>query len=368
MAPIRIKHIVSFSSQDPKHPVENLLSESSIQPWLICPQDRSRQLKVELQLERACLIGYIDIGDFLADALGEKWDRIRISCSQPFNKSLFGLSFLRLRSQLDEEDENRTPAADCRQNEDSPEDAPGSQQHSCSIFRKMFIKGPTENDIQSPIKEGKTQQAVSTRCCSTACLSRTARMVLSAAESLKRRFPETSTPSLSPSHSLNKRCISQEEDKKRQSPVSSGAFPDSSLSQPTPQKKESTKPSGRRRLRMTESTGRRRRQPHLQEKLQTQKEKRDNILRTHHSPEIKQGCSSCPICGGYFRTDYLPTHASTCGEDHVTQSICLSSDDDSSDDIYRINSDLTVSLVPCPLCGFTFQSTEIERHASSCGV
>lgn len=35
--------------QDPKYPkAENLLSEDSIQPWLGCPKDHSRQLSVEL--------------------------------------------------------------------------------------------------------------------------------------------------------------------------------------------------------------------------------------------------------------------------------------------------------------------------------
>lgn len=48
--------------QDPKYPVENLLREDGPRPWLGCPQDRSRQLRVELQLERASPIGYVDVG------------------------------------------------------------------------------------------------------------------------------------------------------------------------------------------------------------------------------------------------------------------------------------------------------------------
>ncbi|NXN28171.1 XRCC1 protein, partial [Nycticryphes semicollaris] len=49
--------------QDPKYPVENLLREDCHQPWLGCPQDRSRSLRVELQLERASPIGYVDVGN-----------------------------------------------------------------------------------------------------------------------------------------------------------------------------------------------------------------------------------------------------------------------------------------------------------------
>lgn len=48
--------------QDPRYPVENLLCPDGRRPWLSCPQERSRQLRVELQLERAVPIGYIDVG------------------------------------------------------------------------------------------------------------------------------------------------------------------------------------------------------------------------------------------------------------------------------------------------------------------
>ncbi|XP_071666569.1 protein XNDC1N [Patagioenas fasciata] len=154
MAPVKISYIVSFSSQDPKFPVENLLREDEPRPWLCCPRDRSGQLHVELQLERASPIGYVDIGncgcaflqievgrsswpcdqpfltllpsvvlmtpaqsklgqnrcgvrmfkeaDFLAPALGQKWDRLRLTGSQPFSKrGQFGLSFIRVRTPLD---------------------------------------------------------------------------------------------------------------------------------------------------------------------------------------------------------------------------------------------------------------------------
>uniref|UniRef100_A0A8C3U238 DNA-repair protein Xrcc1 N-terminal domain-containing protein n=1 Tax=Catharus ustulatus TaxID=91951 RepID=A0A8C3U238_CATUS len=66
MAPIKISYVVSFSSQDPKYPAENLLSEDGIQPWLGCPKKHSKHLSVELQLERASPIGYVDIGTSLS--------------------------------------------------------------------------------------------------------------------------------------------------------------------------------------------------------------------------------------------------------------------------------------------------------------
>ncbi|NXB79023.1 XRCC1 protein, partial [Donacobius atricapilla] len=165
MAPVKISHVVSFSSQDPKYPAENLLSEDGIQPWLGCPKDHSRQLSVELQLERASPIGYVDVGnygcaflqievgrsswpcdqpyltlvptvtlmtpadskldqnrcgvrmfkeaDFSELTVGQKWDRVRLTCSQPFSAcSRFGLSFLHLRTPQEQEPDPPRPPLD----------------------------------------------------------------------------------------------------------------------------------------------------------------------------------------------------------------------------------------------------------------
>ncbi|NXX36859.1 XRCC1 protein, partial [Nicator chloris] len=70
--------------QDSKYPAENLLSEDDIQLWLGCPKDHSRQLSVELQLERASPIGYVDVGNygcaFLQIVVGcSSWP-----CDQPY--------------------------------------------------------------------------------------------------------------------------------------------------------------------------------------------------------------------------------------------------------------------------------------------
>uniref|UniRef100_A0A8C7E1W2 XRCC1 N-terminal domain containing 1, N-terminal like n=1 Tax=Naja naja TaxID=35670 RepID=A0A8C7E1W2_NAJNA len=156
--------IPPFLGQDPKYPVENLLLEERVQPWLCCPLDRSRQLRAELQLEHAGCIGYIDVGnsgsaflqievgrsswppdrdyltllptttlmmpadakqdrnrsgvrmfkegDLLASALAEKWDRVRLTCSQPFHRhAQFGLAFIRIRTPEDTEESQGSPAA-----------------------------------------------------------------------------------------------------------------------------------------------------------------------------------------------------------------------------------------------------------------
>lgn len=46
--------------------MENLLNpDRQGGPWLSCPKDKSGQLRVELQLERAVPIGYIDVGEWV---------------------------------------------------------------------------------------------------------------------------------------------------------------------------------------------------------------------------------------------------------------------------------------------------------------
>ncbi|TSL04364.1 Short transient receptor potential channel 2 [Bagarius yarrelli] len=162
MAPAKIKHVVSFTSEDPKHRVVNLCSGgggSSL--WLCSAADRSGLLKAELQLDRASTIAFIDVGnhgsafiqvdvgrsswpvdhpyvtllptatlmspadsrqgtgqhsvrmfkkgDFLPQAAEESWDRLRITCSQPFNKrNQFGLAFFRVRTADEHSDEPPT--------------------------------------------------------------------------------------------------------------------------------------------------------------------------------------------------------------------------------------------------------------------
>ncbi|KAK2491629.1 hypothetical protein MC885_005353 [Smutsia gigantea] len=244
MAPVKISHVVSFSSQDPKYPVENLLNPDSQRgPWLSCPQDKSGQLKVELQLERAVPIGYIDVGncgcaflqidvgrsswsldrpfvtllpatmlmsladskqgtnrsgvrmfkddDFLALASGESWDRLRLTCSQPFTRhQSFGLAFLRVCSSLDSLDEPVVgPSAPessglSQASSDAPESGPSPWLANPSIRRTFFPDPQRSTKEISELRNILKQLQPGT-------LGRSAHMVLSAA----RRVPPASVAS-----------------------------------------------------------------------------------------------------------------------------------------------------------------------------
>ncbi|KAI8520364.1 xrcc1 N terminal domain [Branchiostoma belcheri] len=153
MAPVVVKCVVSYSSQDPVHKLDNLLTAQggNWKRWLCASDDRSGVMEAELQLDRAYHIGYVDIGNcgsaymellvgrsswprsreyvtllpatmfmnpmesragknkmvvrmfneslLSEEGRSEMWDRVRIICRQPFRKDLqFGLSFLRLRT------------------------------------------------------------------------------------------------------------------------------------------------------------------------------------------------------------------------------------------------------------------------------
>ncbi|XP_072256473.1 protein XNDC1N [Pyxicephalus adspersus] len=402
MAPITIQHVVSFSSQDPKHPVENLLSDN-IQPWLSCPRDRSRQLKVELQLERASRIGYIDVGnsgsaflqidvgrsiwpvgqsfipllptatlmspadskldrnssgvrmfkegDFLEESAGEKWDRLRITCTQPFNKhKQFGLSFLRLRSALDEADQNHT--------------APPNPTHQeCrSPPLSVVLPGKSEKDedahnrdqLEERIKE-KLQRVMSPPSPRTPCLSRTVRMVLSATQSRKRIFPTASPPS--PPIPLR---LGEGDSQRGDSPVSSGSCPETSVTPSKPSPRDRGNLSNRGKQRAVRARGRGRRQSGNSQR---------RVDDSQHSAQRHPGTnmSHCPICTEYFPDDVLLVHASGCGEVYEPPNIIQSSSDDDSWDGPQAIRDVSGSWVTCPLCALPFQSSEIEQHASTCG-
>ncbi|XP_036600454.1 DNA repair protein XRCC1 isoform X2 [Trichosurus vulpecula] len=157
MPEIRLRHVVSCSSQDPTHSADNLLKADTYRKWRSAKAGE-KQISVILQLEKEEQIHSLDIGNegsafvevlagssaggsgdqdyevllvtssfmspsesrsgtnlnrvrlFAADKLvrataEKRWDRIKIVCSQPYTKdSPYGLSFIRLHSPPDKEE------------------------------------------------------------------------------------------------------------------------------------------------------------------------------------------------------------------------------------------------------------------------
>ncbi|NXG39748.1 TRPC2 protein, partial [Dromaius novaehollandiae] len=394
MAPVKISYIVSFSSQDPRYPAENLLRDDGLRPWLSCPRDQSRQLTVELQLERASPIGYVDVGncgcaflqidvgrsswplkqpyvtllpsvalmtpadsklgrnrcgvrmfkeaDFLAPAVGQKWDRLRLVCSQPFGKrSPFGLSFLRVRTPPDAQ---RSPPPPPQQQGPHPPGRDGAGvvgAHGSSVSRSSREEEQLKSRLQQ-LEPGPQPHAWS-----PARLSRPARMVLSAAQSR----------ALQPGASAGSLGSSQEQPAEDPGgPAASGSAQDAPAApkraRRTPAKRQSARSPARRSLpapsRPSRAGGRAR-------------GRRGRPARSRESSgESRHGeVGTCPICSGCFSVELLPAHASGCGEEDAVPEAAWASSPwgDPSPE----------AGVSCPICELRFSPAEVEQHASTCG-
>ncbi|XP_063112648.1 protein XNDC1N isoform X7 [Cavia porcellus] len=304
-------------TEDPKYPVENLLTPDSQRgPWLSCPQDKSGQLKVELQLERAVPISYIDVGncgcaflqidvgrsswsldrpfvtllpatmlmsltdskqgknrsgvrmfkddDFLAPASGESWDRLRLTCSQPFTRHQpFGLAFLRVRSSLDALGD--------------PEMCPST----------AISFGPSQGSSDD-------QESGPSPWLANPSIRRTF-------------FPD---PPTSP-------ASSNSQSKRRGTPIA-----------------------------------------------------RHRAHRPQSQSNGVQDRGQCPICAGSFSAEILPLHAATCGEPSPPHAAPPSSSPSSSPSVLWVSSPESsppASWIQCPICQVHFAASEVEEHASVCG-
>ncbi|KAL8625400.1 hypothetical protein ACOMHN_044543 [Nucella lapillus] len=152
MPEIQLKHVVSCSSEDRNNPADNLLKAEGTHKWRTAATGE-KNATIVLQFEKACHISGLDIGNegsafvevlvgkatssdsdyqvllvsssFMSPAdsrsgsnrnsvrmfgadklsktvLSEKWDRVKIVCTQPFNKSTtYGLSFIKFHTGSD---------------------------------------------------------------------------------------------------------------------------------------------------------------------------------------------------------------------------------------------------------------------------
>ncbi|XP_063112646.1 protein XNDC1N isoform X5 [Cavia porcellus] len=346
-------------TEDPKYPVENLLTPDSQRgPWLSCPQDKSGQLKVELQLERAVPISYIDVDDFLAPASGESWDRLRLTCSQPFTRHQpFGLAFLRVRSSLDAlGDPEMCPSTaisfgPSQGSSDDQESGPSPWLANPSIRRTFFPDPPTNSKEVSELKDFLKQLQ-------PGALGRSARMLLSAA----RKAPSASLANRKNNHT------------------------DAGARQP-----EGTEP--RAEEQNSENDGGRKKRQRVQDQSaedcthsprhcrspassNSQSKRRGTPIARHraHRPQSQsngvQDRGQCPICAGSFSAEILPLHAATCGEPSPPHAAPPSSSPSSSPSVLWVSSPESsppASWIQCPICQVHFAASEVEEHASVCG-
>uniref|UniRef100_A0A8C7UA62 Xrcc1 N-terminal domain containing 1 n=1 Tax=Oncorhynchus mykiss TaxID=8022 RepID=A0A8C7UA62_ONCMY len=385
MAPVKIKHVVSFTSQDPKNCVENLcVVGGDSRSWLCNPQDRSGVLRAELQLERASYFGYIDVGncgsafiqidvgrsswpldqpyitllptatlmspaesrqgtgltgvrmfkkgDFLSEGAEDSWDRVRVTCTQPFNKrSQFGLSFLRIRSPLEESEEGSTQTCKENQGQTTPD-------KSASGVRE-WLSSPA---VQRTFFGGAKGEGV--------VLSRTARMVLTASQAARRSLPLPST-SLSPSH------------------TSSSGTQNTAISSPPTAKPDATthipnqgKPGAHTHNKGKPVGNMGNIHPHTGKHLSSQKYPAICVVIF----SIDTRCLFFLYAAVFFTAEYLPLHAASC-QQVETRKLPGGIVTPVPHPFPLSLASLEESMVPCPLCSFTFPLSLIQMHASTCG-
>nr|XP_029526798.1 DNA repair protein XRCC1-like isoform X1 [Oncorhynchus nerka] len=441
MAPVKIKHVVSFTSQDPKNCVENLcVVGGDSRSWLCNPQDRSGVLRAELQLERASYFGYIDVGncgsafiqidvgrsswpldqpyitllptatlmspaesrqgtgltgvrmfkkgDFLSEGAEDSWDRVRVTCTQPFNKrSQFGLSFLRIRSPLEESEEGSTQTFKENQGQTTPD-------KSASGVRE-WLSSPA---VQRTFFGGAKGEGV--------VLSRTARMVLTASQAARRSLSLPST-SLSPSHTSS----SGTQNTETSSPPT--AKPDATTHIPnqgkpgahtathnkgkpvgnmgnihphtasmaclstvrsskenTSQRQLKRKPNSKsRQNQLNGTTSSKHGKPAVCKRPIATLQHTATVPHPHPSPEPQDTGdleTTCPICGVFFTAEYLPLHAASC-QQVATRKLPGGIVTPVPRPFPVSPASLEESMVPCPLCSFKFSLSHIQMHASTCG-
>ncbi|XP_034095879.1 DNA repair protein XRCC1 isoform X1 [Gymnodraco acuticeps] len=208
MPEIQLKHVVSCSTEDTAHKADNLLSSDTYRKWKAA-RSGEKQTSVILQLEKEEQVHSIDIGNegsaFIEVLVGnssavrdqdyevllvtssfmsptesrngtnmnrvrffgpqqlqksatqEKWDRVKIVCSQPYSKNIaYGLAFVKFHSPPDKNDPlpttspKLTKLGQFRVKEEPPSSAPSLQPGSLFFNRDHATKSTTSPKVSPP--------------------------------------------------------------------------------------------------------------------------------------------------------------------------------------------------------------------------
>ncbi|KAG1932366.1 DNA repair protein XRCC1 [Pimephales promelas] len=301
MPEIKLKHIVSCSSEDNTHKADNLLSSDTYRKWKAA-RPGEKQVSVILQLEKEEQIHSIDIGNegsaFIEVLVGhstsvkdqdfevllvtssfmsptesrngsntnrvrffgpnqlvkataqEKWDRVKVVCSQPYSKSIaYGITFIKLHSPPDGNDvpittpPKLTKLGQFRVKDESPSSGSNIQPGSLFFSRESTAKSSTglkvspQNERLSYATAALKSDASSTQTSSSSTSTQQA-PVKRKFEFSKERLEATGPPPKKPSSSASSEPNSATPKSKARtsataSPITTG--------QKTPDKRESPK-------------------------------------------------------------------------------------------------------------------------------
>lgn len=205
MAPIKYSRVVSFSSEDLVHKVDNLLKPESTRKWK-CKTMGEKQATVILQLSKQVQINGVDIGNeysafvevfaakssnpddfkvllpavcmmsiqdskqgiginnvrfFKLESLlhaDESWDRIKVVCTQPYNKCVqYGLAFITVHS-ASPETKDKSPIPQTDSIETSSQELEASSSEKLGQF---VLKDTEETSSISPGSWFSKRKAIS---------------------------------------------------------------------------------------------------------------------------------------------------------------------------------------------------------------
>lgn len=247
MPEIKLKHVVSCSTEDSTHKAENLLSSDTYRKWKAARQGE-KQTSVILQFEKEEQVHSIDIGNegsaFVEVLAGnssatrdqdyevllvtssfmsptesrngtnlnrvrffgpsqlqkttaqEKWDRVKIVCTQPYSKNIaYGLAFVKFHSPPDKNDPppttppKLTKLGQFKLKDESPSSGPSLQPGSLFFSRDSTAKSSSELKV-SPQNEKLSYAAAALK---TGCSSHSASQASSSSSAssqppVKRKF------------------------------------------------------------------------------------------------------------------------------------------------------------------------------------
>ncbi|KAM4567472.1 DNA repair protein XRCC1 isoform 1-T2 [Fundulus diaphanus] len=207
MPEIKLKHVVSCSTEDSTHKADNLLSSDTYRKWKAA-RPGEKQTSVILQFEKEEQVHSIDIGNegsaFIEVLVGnssavkdqdyevllvtssfmsptesrngtntnrvrffgpnqlqkstsqEKWDRVKIVCTQPYSKNIaYGLAFVKFHSPPDKNDPptsspKLTKLGQFRVKDESPSSGPSLQPGSLFFSRDSATKPSTSLKASPP--------------------------------------------------------------------------------------------------------------------------------------------------------------------------------------------------------------------------
>ncbi|XP_051721823.1 DNA repair protein XRCC1 [Ctenopharyngodon idella] len=304
MPEIKLKHIVSCSSEDNTHKADNLLSSDTYRKWKAA-RPGEKQVSVILQLEKEEQIHSIDIGNegsaFIEVLVGhstsvkdqdfevllvtssfmsptesrngtntnrvrffgptqlvkgtaqEKWDRVKIVCSQPYSKSIaYGITFIKLHSPPDDNDApittppKLTKLGQFRVKDESPSSGSNIQPGSLFFSRESTAKSSAglkvspQNDRLSYAAAALKSDGSSTHSSSSSTSTQQA-PVKRKFEFSKERLEAAGPPPKKPSSSASAESNSATPKSKTKTSATASPISTASPAQKTSDKRESPK-------------------------------------------------------------------------------------------------------------------------------